>query len=127
MDGEITPMELEQTISTVDSGGSGDGQANDPLVVDIRNPNSYAREHIPGSVNIPLDALPQEVDRLADREHVVTVCPHGKASVRAARLVGSLGDFSGNVESLEGGLEAWSGPVESADSAVEEGSPDAPF
>ena len=102
MDGEITSSELERALDE-----------SDPLVVDIRNPRQFARERVADSVNIPLSQLPAEIDRVADSDHVVTVCPHGKASVRAARLVASFGEFDGRVESLADGLEGWTGPTES--------------
>jgi rhodanese-related sulfurtransferase len=102
MDGEILPAELERTL-----------EEEDPLVVDIRHPREFAHERIAGSVNIPLSQLPAEIERVAGADHVVTVCPHGQASVRAARLVGAFEEFDGRVESLAYGLEGWKGPVES--------------
>lgn len=33
--------------------------ANDPVVIDTREPVDYAKGHIPGAVNIPLQSLPQ--------------------------------------------------------------------
>lgn len=102
MDGEITAEALERAL-----------EEGDPLVVDIRHPPQFERGHIPGSVNIPLTELPAEIERVAGAGHVVTVCPHGEASVRAARLVNSFGGFDGRVDSLAEGLEGWDGPVES--------------
>jgi len=103
MDGEIEPTELSERL----------GDDTDRRIVDIRNPTSFDRGHIPGSENLPLGSLPDRVDELADADHVVTVCPHGKASLRAARLIGSFeGTTDATVESLAGGLEAWDGPLE---------------
>lgn len=101
-------------------------------MVDIRNPRGFARERIAGSVNIPLSQLPAEIERVADADHVVTVCPHGKASVRAARLVASFEAFDGRVESLAGGLEGWTGPTASDASGSDStgqaaDTPEAPF
>jgi len=121
MDGEISAAELADELD-------GDG-GEEPLVVDIRDPRSFEREHIPGSVNVPFQRLPQEVDRVSDADHVITVCPHGKASVKAARLITSFEGFDGRVESLEPGLSGWDGPVErDVDSGGADGdAPDAPF
>lgn len=101
MDGEISSAELE-TLLEDDA---------PPTVVDIRNQASYKRNHIPESLNIPLQSLPRAVEQLEDADHVVTVCPHGKASVRAARLVASFEGFDGRVESLECGITGWEGPT----------------
>jgi rhodanese-related sulfurtransferase len=117
MDGEISPEQLAEELDTGD----------DPLVVDIRHPREFEREHITGSINLPLSRLPQEVDRLGDADHVVTVCPHGKASVRAARLITAFEGFDGCVESLESGLTGWDGPVDgtgTGDGTAESGGSD---
>jgi rhodanese-related sulfurtransferase len=118
MDGEIEPDRLEDELDDEDA----------PTVVDIRNPDAFRQGHIPDSVNLPLSTLTQDVDAVADADHVVTVCPHGKASVRAARLIAAYEGFDGRVDSLDGGLTAWDGPIESAvESAGPDEGPDAPF
>jgi rhodanese-related sulfurtransferase len=118
MDGEIEPDRLETELNSDD----------DPLVVDIRNPPSFRQGHIPDSVNVPLSQLTQEVNSVADADHVVTVCPHGISSVKAARLIASYEDFEGRVDSLEGGLTAWDGPIETdTEGAAADEGPEAPF
>ncbi|MFC3960320.1 rhodanese-like domain-containing protein [Halovivax cerinus] len=98
MDGETTPDELADVLAEPD----------DVRVVDIRTPVSFAQGHIPGSENVPFQELPQQVQDLAGAEHIVTVCPHGKSSVQAARLIASYeGCADATVESLAGGLTAW--------------------
>ncbi|MFB6307978.1 MAG: rhodanese-like domain-containing protein [Haloarculaceae archaeon] len=97
MDGEITPEELQEI--------------DDARIVDIRNPRSFSEAHIPDSENVPLEELTDRIETFDDADHVVTVCPHGKASVQAARLIGAYEGFDGRVESLAGGLEAWDGPL----------------
>lgn len=100
MDGEISGPELESALAT-----------DPPLIVDIRPPGGFQHHHIEGSINIPISELPQQIERLSGADHVVTVCPHGEASVRAARLIASFEGFQGRVESLSCGLEGWEGPV----------------
>lgn len=130
MDGEIQPHVLQEAL---EAGAIDD----DPLILDIRNSAHFEEGHLPGSENVPLPELPQQIDRIADADHVVTVCPHGKASVKAARIVGAYKDFEGTIESLAGGLEAWEGPVERGDGQDADGDgsdatesdegPEAPF
>lgn len=135
MDGETDPETLRKRL-TGDGGEAGDGDDSDgagsngesadtPLIVDIRSPEAFAREHIPESTNVPLADLPGEIDRIAEADEVVTVCPHGKASVKAARIVGAYREFDGRVVSLAGGLTAWDGPMERDEETT--GDADAPF
>lgn len=114
MDGEISAADLHD----LDDGAV--------RVVDIRQPASYRRGHIPGSENIPMGALPGRIEELDGAERVVTVCPHGKASVQAARLVASYEGFSGRVESLAPGIEGWREQYDLATDGTDD-SPDAPF
>lgn len=119
MDGEISSAELEQLLD--------DGES--PAIVDIRSPLKFKREHIPGSQNVPFNELTQEIEQFRGDDHVVTVCPHGKASIQAANLITSFEGFDGRVESLESGLTGWDGPLDSATEASQEqdSSPEAPF
>jgi len=88
----------------------------DVEIVDVREPVEFEAEHIPGSVNVPLSALSTEVDRIAPAERIVTVCPHGEASVQAARLIRAYGGLEDSaIESMAGGLEAWEGDLVSAE------------
>jgi rhodanese-related sulfurtransferase len=116
MDGEISPAELEHLLEEGES----------PTVVDIRSPLDFEREHIPGSRNIPFGSLTQEIEAFEEEDHVVTVCPHGKASVQAANLITAYDGFDGRVESLESGLTGWEGPLETTESEREPDT-DAPF
>ncbi|WP_018256736.1 rhodanese-like domain-containing protein [Halomicrobium katesii] len=127
MDGEIGHEELAAILE--------DGA--EARVVDIRSPGAYERGHIPGSENVPLQQLVDDIEQFDGAERVVTVCPHGKSSVQAARLIASYEGFSGRAESFGPGLAAWDGPIESgrgegemadegAGAPADEG-PDAPF
>lgn len=98
-DDEITPAELNDLLKNEE----------EVRIVDIRSPSQFERGAIPDSENIPFGELPQRVEALDGAERVVTVCPHGKASVQAMRLIESYeGLGEADVRSLEGGLDAWS-------------------
>ena len=100
MDGEITPDEVNDLLD----GDDGD----DVRVVDIRDSRSFERARIPGSENVPFHELGARIEEFDGAKRVVTVCPHGKASVQAARLIGSYeGSADATVESMAGGLESW--------------------
>lgn len=110
MDGEIHVDELQSLLA----------DDADVEVVDIRPPAAFEQGHIPDSRNIPFTQLVDRVDELDDGcERIVTVCPHGKSSVQAARLIQSYEGIEDiPVESLAEGLAGWDGPLESVDSAT---------
>lgn len=97
MDGEISAEELQELLE--------DGE--DVRVVDIRSSEAFRRGHIPDSENVPFGELTARIAEFTEAERVVTVCPHGKASQQAARLIGSYEGFSGRVDSLKPGIEGW--------------------
>ncbi|MDS0261547.1 rhodanese-like domain-containing protein [Haloarcula sp. S1CR25-12] len=120
MDGEIGNEEMHELV-----------EAEDAHVIDIRSPAAFQRGHIPGSENVPLPSLVDTVERFEGADRVVTVCPKGKSSVQAARLIASYEGFDGRVESFEPGLSGWEGPIEDGGEAATDGAgdegPDAPF
>jgi rhodanese-related sulfurtransferase len=122
MDGEITVGELRELL---------DADADGLRLVDIRDEASFRRAYIPGSENVPFARLPDRVGELAGADRIVTICPHGQASVQAAQLIGSFeGTADATVESLAGGLEAWDGEFDSAgddDAMQADADADAPF
>lgn len=95
-------------------------QSLDPTevtVVDIRSRPAYDQGHLPESECIPFPELPDRITELDGAEHVVTVCPHGEASVKAARLISAYDGLADDarVDSLAGGLEAWDGNLVTED------------
>lgn len=128
MDAEIGPDELRTLIDRTD-----DSATSTVTIVDIRSPAAYAQGHIPGSENVPLPSLVDNIERFDGNARIVTVCPHGKTSVQAARLIASYEGFDGRIESLGPGLAEWDGPVETGngsetvDHAGDDEGPAVPF
>ncbi|AXR76629.1 rhodanese-like domain-containing protein [Natrarchaeobaculum sulfurireducens] len=98
MDGEISPEAVKELLE----------DDADVCVVDIRDPASFEHSRIPDSENVPFHELTQRIHELEGYDHIVTVCPHGKASIQAANLIGSYeGTADATVESMAGGLETY--------------------
>jgi rhodanese-related sulfurtransferase len=125
MDAEIAPDEVRELLDADD----------EVRIVDIRSETEFERGHIPGSENLPFHALADEIERLDGAERVVTVCPHGQASVQAARLAASYEGVADDarVESMAGGLSEWEYELETGDAGGDESEseadegPEAPF
>ena len=78
-----------------------------PLVVDVRDPDSYGRSHIADAINIPLLDLHQRLGELPDDRtaQVLSVCQVGNMSLSGVLYLNSLG-YS-NARSITGGTTAW--------------------
>ena len=78
-------------------------RAQGAVLVDIRNPDEYAREHIPGAVPWPIT---QPAEHLPDgATALVFHCRSGaRTQAHAAELAGAAGC---QAYLLEGGLDAW--------------------
>lgn len=77
------------------------------VVVDIRDPQTYANCHITGSRHLDNHSVADFI-RSADLDApTVVVCYHGNSSQSAAAYLASQG-FS-DVYSLDGGFELWRG------------------
>ena len=80
--------------------------ANDPpFLLDVREPNEWEINRLPGAHLIPLGELPERVTEVAQAKDVVVYCLSGGRSSDATELLLSLG-FN-NVRNLEGGIRAW--------------------
>ncbi|GGU74940.1 thiosulfate sulfurtransferase GlpE [Pseudomonas laurentiana] len=75
------------------------------VVVDIRDPQTYAASHITGAQHLDNQSVADFI-RNADLDApLVVVCYHGNSSQSAAAYLASQG-FS-DVYSLDGGFELW--------------------
>lgn len=78
---------------------------NDAIVIDVRNPESYAKGHIVNARNIPLDQVGPERIGGDGQQAVLTVDDNGLGASRAATKLRAAG--LEKVFSLRGGLAAW--------------------
>lgn len=71
------------------------------MVIDLRDPESYARWHLPGAVNRSYDRISEWSLELDRGQRILLYCSHGNESILAARYLGSRGF---QVYSLIGGV-----------------------
>lgn len=80
-------------------------KARRAILIDIREPDEFAREHVSGAVHAPLsriDAL--TLDRHAGRDVIYTCRTGNRTGVNGVKLAACV---SGDAFVLEGGLDAW--------------------
>ena len=73
--------------------------------VDVRTPEEYSTGHAARSINIPLDTLSANLDKLEKNEPVYVICETGGRSQAAAVMLKNAG-FN-NVLNVAGGTTAW--------------------
>lgn len=103
---EITVKDLKQLI---------DSQADDYVLVDVRNPHEFDIGRIPGSVLIPLpdiensNGIEKVKDALGNKKLVV----HCKSGARSAKALGILKEKAGiQGTNVVGGILAWSREID---------------
>jgi adenylyltransferase/sulfurtransferase len=103
---EITVVELKELL---------DSNANDYILIDVRNPNEYQIANIPNSVLIPLPdiengaAIPK-IKELVNGYRLIAHCKMGGRSAKALAILKEAGIEGINVK---GGISAWSREVDS--------------
>ena len=61
------------------------------FLVDVRSPLEFAGGHVKGSVNIPLDQLPNQLSKFKDKEQIVVFCRSGARSSQAKSFLNQNG------------------------------------
>ncbi len=80
---------------------------NGAVIVDVREPKSYAKEHIKGAINIPASEIEKRLSELPSDRPVIVYCSSYSctASLVAAKKLIELG--RGNIYRFVGGLLEW--------------------
>lgn len=80
-------------------------KAGKAVLIDIREPDEFAREHVSGAIHTPLSAFDQAPATLPDGREVIYTCRTGnRTGVNCVRLAARV---PGEAFVLEGGLDAW--------------------
>ena len=80
------------------------------VLLDVREPNEYDINRIPGSKLIPLGQVVERAKELDTADEIVVHCHFGGRSAKAAGLLQGLGFRK--VKNLAGGIDAWSVDVD---------------
>jgi rhodanese-related sulfurtransferase len=80
-------------------------RAASSYILDVREPQEYARGHVPRAVNIPQADLASRLADIPRDTPVIVVCQVGQRSLRAAQFLKQVGLAS--VAGLKGGTSAW--------------------
>jgi rhodanese-related sulfurtransferase/rubrerythrin len=97
---EIQHLSSKQVKEIMESDRKGDY-----ILIDVRQPEEYNVEHIPGARLIPLGELETRAIGLERNKNLITYCRSGHRSLGAAILLCGIG-FN-KVYSIDGGMLAW--------------------
>lgn len=74
------------------------------VLLDVREPDEWARGHAPGARHIPMGEVPGRLDELDADAELFVICHLGGRSQRVAQYLAGRGFTPINVS---GGMEAW--------------------
>ena len=81
-----------------------------PVLLDVRENWEYDICHIEGSMLMPMQTVPQQLQQLDPHQETIVICHHGIRS----RMVGQYleqADFK-NIINLSGGVNAWAQQID---------------
>ena len=102
---ESTASYPEVNIPIISSLDLQSGKAPGTMILDIRPKSHYDKGHIEGSLNIDLEDLDLQLNRLPENRPIVIVDHKGKLTLTTGRFLFSKG-FQ-EVLRLDGGFNAW--------------------
>ncbi|MBW3583851.1 MAG: rhodanese-like domain-containing protein [Euryarchaeota archaeon] len=79
--------------------------ADKAVIVDVRETHEWQAGHVPGTLHIPLQTLPQHLDKIPKEATVIMLCHSGARSHHAANWLRANG--YDDVLNLENGIVAW--------------------
>ncbi|HQH28785.1 MAG TPA: FAD-dependent oxidoreductase, partial [Oligoflexia bacterium] len=97
-DGYMTGVSAEEVKRKLD-------RKEDFFFLDVRSPQEYAEEQLPGSILIPLGALRKRISEVPRDKEIIAFCKVSLRGYEAALILNAAG-FS-NVKVLDGGVVMW--------------------
>jgi sulfur-carrier protein adenylyltransferase/sulfurtransferase len=79
------------------------------VLVDVRQPDEYRTEHLPGAMLLPLPQLEHRLHEIPEDREAVIYCRSGNRSLVAARFLADSGMGPEKIYNVAGGINAWFG------------------
>ena len=100
-EGSYTQISMDEAVKMM-------GQETDYIILDVRTPEEFAQEHIPGAINVPNETIRKKAIPELPREDqlILVYCRSGNRSKQASEKLVSLGYT--NVYEF-GGINEWTG------------------
>ncbi len=98
---EISVKELKEKMD------AGDGIE----LIDVRQPDEWAKAKIEGAKLIPLPEVVQRMSEIDGTKEIIVHCKMGGRSAKAIEFLQASG-FEGDMSNLVGGITAWSREID---------------
>jgi len=82
-------------------------QSGQCTLIDVREPDEHAREHIPGARLMPLSSFPAASFASPPSQRIVFHCKAGRRSADAAKQAAAFAPDGVSIHSMKGGIDAW--------------------
>ena len=92
---EIDVKTLNQKISSNDNF----------ILLDVRTDSEYYLSRINGSIHIPMNNIPTQINELDPNKEIIVQCKSGKRSAKVCEFL--LNNSFTNVKNLKGGILEW--------------------
>jgi rhodanese-related sulfurtransferase len=117
---DVDEVSVEELAARLESGAAHSPSCSPGIVViDVREPEEYARGHVPGAINLAQAELASHLDGVPSDRQVFVICQTGERSRRSAQFLLQVG-ISG-AANVTGGTAAWiraKHPVEKSESTT---------
>ncbi len=94
----IIPLSANETEILMEQGG---------VLVDVRTFSEYEPDHVPNSLHIPVDELPQRYEEIGQNSRIIFICQAGGRAYSAAEFMTSIG--ATDIFVVNGGMSSWTG------------------
>lgn len=95
--GPVPVVDAQEAKELLDAGHA--------IIVDVREPSEWQQGHVPGTVHIPLQTIPENLERIPKDKTVILLCHSGARSHHAANWLRHNG-FP-DVANLGHGIVGW--------------------
>ena len=100
---ELAPQELKQWL---------DNKEIAPFLLDVREPFEYEIANIKGSTLIPMQSIPDQLEKLPTDKPIICICHHGGRSLQVANFLVQAGKTQ--IFNLTGGIDLWSKNIDNS-------------
>ena len=85
-------------------------RGDDLVVLDVREPWELGRASLPGTLNIPMNEIPDRLAEVPDDRRVAVLCRSGGRSMQVTNYL--RGHGYGMTSNITGGIMAWADQID---------------